>query len=1373
MFRFLRPTGLMAVILIAACTTTMVADRSGNKFAALDPDVEGLVNRRSTEDRAPAAVRADWANVPGFVDPNDPALRAPVTTTKIDKNDSIEYRTPSALLFSVYIHTVGGKKQLNVGAIQQKIDEVANLSRLAENVPDVNKRVRKSLKAAKAVLENAREEARRLNSSDLDLSKVEDLNSRDIQSFYSNLFQGLEMIDVARSEDPSFGKYWRRNLMHLNWFNTFRVTNENRSEAMNLEVPAEIRSRLKLSDKQAFFHPSQLTGVDLSKLDPIESGFWRKTDVASFNTNNYNGDTLAPADADLANTRTPLVAVFDDYNGGGSTAKMDVKLQIGDDLKKFKMKFRTRAPRPESGLSIPATVVNFLMHMSEVNTETTVNNLAAALGYSIAPTYYKDEVHLYLPGDAYAGVHKKAIEEKYDADMTKLALKRKAEAARNELVNNLIKHGASATMAEAPWDFAHALNELVYNENFVNEKGERLPRWYVKVKGASLEERVDTKFGFALKANFGRAVKREFRAFSLFLAWIEDGDSSDHNSDVRFQYDESTRRVQLSYVAADMGSSLGFFQGKDAPHVFNSNIVSKADPKGVELTFRTRHFSPIFRTITVSDAKWFVRRLAQLSESQIGGALAAGGYDLCTADVYKSKLMRRRDQLVAAFGLQNEFKLFRQANADRTVRFTYQPPAGCEKFYQGDKLIATPDRALNEHDISFSSLGDKDSPQRGFLGAMKNHLWSMTADNIGSRIQRYSLPAAQGYFDGVVRHTSGRVLLLPFRFPIVNPYRDPYKPSSLSNPPYWIVGVSRFGLGTGYMRTIPNAASRFRSLAKFDADVTAVWVKERIEIQPAMSADVDDVVKHYYQVFDPRNILSAWEGISAKTVESLTDPTSLVINSTYLVGGASVKSPAGMLLAGPFVGVGGATSVIKRSALMRESADHMLAIRSVGNTKEIKLEGGLSAVIFTLPLFSVGRQSERDHQIVYRLPTKEADFDSIVDEVLDLKVEDIGKNGGKFGKYVMTDRDLESSGSNIGVSLFGFKNWYTQNKRTVVTQVTKNGDEKVVETLDVRIRGSGSGRGFKGNMMKQIRDDFTVTGVLANGKSVSTTTNWTFKRDGTNRRELAKYAARVFPVFPMSLRQVPDSELNNNLVVVDFDGYIAISDTGWNKILSSQFDTLAAKRSLCQKWLGAVDFERLYPENTEDAATVRGLCDRIQDFASHEPNAEQRRMSIASAAFEKEKMANLTGSLTLFLKRIERAARLHAQNADGSKNTQLRDAVVDLVYIKEYPEFILKVLKGMMSEADYYQYAKLESSAEGGLFLQASKFEVAKEDRGGLGKEAAEAIRHPVFLLQNYAQKALDTLEQHHTFFDYFFIERVGNRIRLRNMQEVTQTLPQ
>jgi hypothetical protein len=67
----------------------------------------------------------------------------------------------------------------------------------------------------------------------------------------------------------------------------------------------------------------------------------------------------------------------------------------------------------------------------------------------------------------------------------------------------------------------------------------------------------------------------------------------------------------------------------------------------------------------LDDAKWAVRQIAKLSESQIMASVASGSKSWPVVVLYTEKLVARRDDLVRTFGLEKELGLLRPNGPDR------------------------------------------------------------------------------------------------------------------------------------------------------------------------------------------------------------------------------------------------------------------------------------------------------------------------------------------------------------------------------------------------------------------------------------------------------------------------------------------------------------------------------------------------------------------------------------------------------------------------------------------------------------------------------------------------------------------------------------
>src|SRR5207244_12484108 len=78
-----------------------------------------------------------------------------------------------------------------------------------------------------------------------------------------------------------------------------------------------------------------------------------------------------------------------------------------------------------------------------------------------------------------------------------------------------------------------------------------------------------------------------------------------------------------------------------------------------------------FRDMTMDDARWLARLIAQLTEDQIRQALIAAGYTSAEVRLYTDKLVSRRDRMIQDLGLANEIPPLRPQGIAHS--FDYDP----------------------------------------------------------------------------------------------------------------------------------------------------------------------------------------------------------------------------------------------------------------------------------------------------------------------------------------------------------------------------------------------------------------------------------------------------------------------------------------------------------------------------------------------------------------------------------------------------------------------------------------------------------------------------------------------------------------------------
>jgi hypothetical protein len=214
--------------------------------------------------------------------------------------------------------------------------------------------------------------------------------------------------------------------------------------------------------------------------------------------------------------------------------------------------------------------------------------------------------------------------------------------------------------------------------------------------------------------------RRELRGVGLLAAWLGWFDTRFDNTRLRIV--KQGDRTELAHYFSDLGGVLGqtsglLFSRGELPNRFPWSFTRPPlwqGPHHMACLLRLEGYRPVaptppFSAMTIDDARWMARLIAQLSEEQIVQALIASGFDSAEVRLYTEKLLSRRDLMVLDLGLHHEFPLLRPQGFNRT--FSYDPvadgpvtitvpsrgqiqaPAGTQKVLRG-KLVHATERSL-------------------------------------------------------------------------------------------------------------------------------------------------------------------------------------------------------------------------------------------------------------------------------------------------------------------------------------------------------------------------------------------------------------------------------------------------------------------------------------------------------------------------------------------------------------------------------------------------------------------------------------------------------------------------------------------------------
>lgn len=185
--------------------------------------------------------------------------------------------------------------------------------------------------------------------------------------------------------------------------------------------------------------------------------------------------------------------------------------------------------------------------------------------------------------------------------------------------------------------------------------------------------------------------RRELRGMGILGAWLNWYDARWDNTRLKIRETETGR--ELVHFINDTGSVLG-----EAGTLLNSESgevnrfpwtfteiyqtwervrPDRELPKKLVTNLRFVDFKMAyddtdpFRDMTIEDARWMARRIAQITEKQLIDALVASGFSSAETKLFLEKLINRRDKMIRDLGLKREFSYLRT----KAVRqnFNYDP----------------------------------------------------------------------------------------------------------------------------------------------------------------------------------------------------------------------------------------------------------------------------------------------------------------------------------------------------------------------------------------------------------------------------------------------------------------------------------------------------------------------------------------------------------------------------------------------------------------------------------------------------------------------------------------------------------------------------
>ncbi len=1231
-------------------------------------------------------------NLPGYISlqRGDDVYRDPIKRPQ-RRGAKVEHRTASRILREDYLRDDG---TIDTAAIEAKILAIKR----HENIAFMTYCVRKSSQTVRHV-EWCRSRAdekilKRWKKYKLaafyafavgELQKAralaagvrrDNINHASSQPFLEHLFQGLETFASILDMDP-LGGDWIDGILYGLDFSNVRVNFE--IEPANLVIPAAMKARHAELRQQVFFSPRQLTrfaqreGLDISSLNPLNSGFWRAPhSIRAFDTRNYNGQSGFPEGITNPHTEISLL-----YDWGGRFTGRTPKMRVRYGKAQYKMKYLAEAMNSEHALSLSNIHRYWRKTSPEVNAETVANSLAAALGFTVDPTFFKRSVKLYLP------LADPTSAEEFD------------QAYQRLLADHQRWRGHRPEKALAD----------------INQDAQG--RWYIRMRSVQLERRSDAdsdlSVGSFIKASFSRPFKREFRAFALFLAWVSDQDVKDDNASLVLVGNAEGRKV--AYSAADMGGVLGSWFAKDSPNFLGRDLVDRVrrKPDGTIYEVVLNYFTPFknsaLNVMSLSDAKWMTRLMAQLSPAQIKNAFLAAGYSDMIAEYFTQIMLRRRDQLVAVFGLLGQTitdaagtEILLKRESKMTDPATYAVE-GYEQYFK-DGYLHDPEGEVSSNPGDFIRRYYDRNIIHATPGTLQRVLWDAVdawwkinaVSALSKRLHKlkitnrtFGLPLLAGdfcenecFYDGL---RVGITNFLPQRFLLRNPYGDREKPLLL-------VDVYRFGflLGADIGKDFPT---RFGIDSELDDDLPQLRyqkVYEFIKAKPLGS--IVDSVKNLGKL-SPLQILKH-DRIHQQFIEQLQSGETLIA-STYLSRGAGLVVGKYPFLGQPIVSAGVDLShvVVSRKALARSEDKFLLQFSDLKATKLwAGVKGDLLLADFPIVSWKMEKLSKMD--LVFEFPAS-------AQQLLEVGLA-AATPSDDMADFAVVERSIEGVKRKFSHILKPARFFFDEvNAETIKMSGTEGVSELHVATVSQEKESSYLPTYSTHNTM--------LESFITQDERVFISLRMNFKNAYGKRKHFKWVYQHMMPLLGKRFVLFTPEDVNYYLDYFKFIGEVYILPAGVDKIMAYRN---VPRSDFCVAYANAAD--KLHP---------RQWCEQLFNNELGILTGRGRLRDRTELRFRN------------FLNRYVKAARSWLRQPTDDMSEEKRDgilrdrahAIAKMFSVGGFDAAVWKMLQRIAGEENIYRNGIL-TSRTGGLPAQSKVIEMPEQLRGEAGARVLSAYKN-------------------------------------------------
>ena len=1218
-------------------------------------------------------------NLPGYIElqhHDDAVYNTVIVPGK--KSDGIERRTASRILSEDYLRTDG---TIATDAIDAKIlaikkhENIAFLTYCGRKLPTqathvqwckshsdttIRKKWRKkklvlAYKFAITQLQQAKALATTVNAANI--------NQPHSQAFLEHLLQGLETFASINEQDPgnadllSILRYAPHYMSHL------RLSNPN--EAANLVIPPALQKKYPQLRQQVFFAPRQLQELadngelDIAALDPHDSGFWRKPHaIRNFDTRNYNGMSgFPPAITD----RQQEIAVTLDW--GGKFTGLTPKMRVRYGGWQWKMKYLSAAAKVQHATNVANLVGYWKQTASEVNTETVVNNLAAALGFTVDPTFFKASVRLYFPL----------------ADPTDAA---EFERARQRLMQTQRKWASRPQQALADVN--------------TDPRG----HWYIRMRSVALERRAhadsDVSVGSYIQGAFSRPLKREFRAFALFSAWVANTDTKDDNANLVLVGDRE-QGYKVVFSAADMGSTLGSIFGKDAPNFLARDLVERVrrKPDGtiyeIVLNYHRNAGNRAQSMISINDVKWMTRLIAQLSPVQIKNAFRAAGYSAMLSEYFTQIMLRRRDQLLETFGLLgqtiidavgNRIVLQRESKMTDPDNYAVE---GYEQFFRNGYLHDPQGQVSNNPSDFIRRYYDRDI-KHATRGTLQQALWETlhalwqvnALSTLSHSLQKlpvtnrtFGLPLLDGnfckqecFYDGL---RVGLTNFLPTRVLLKNPMDK--------DRPLLVADVYRFGflLGADIGKDFPARFGIDTELNDSMPQARYQRIYEFIKVRPIDS--VADSMKNLSKIA-PQQIIQH-RNINAQMIDNLQAGEVLIV-STYISRVLELRLGSYSILSRPLLSTGFDLEriTVNRKALFRkDDGGYWLQFADLRATKfALGVEGEFLLQDFPVARLEIEKLSKTD--LLYEFNNKQRHLieQNIVRTAPSESIADMAS----------MHRVIENSKTKLSRLLSIAK--FFLNEMDVSSIIATNREQR----YELHMATINDSRRERTTLPLLQTANTTLRSFVTADEQVFVKLNMHYDSFLTKRKQFAWVYKNMLPLLGKQFILFTPAEVQYYLDVFAFRGQVYILPEGVRNIMSQHN---LSRQNFCVRYASAAG--KTHP---------RVWCNKLFNNELSISSGRGRIMMAAERRFRN------------FRARYVKTVRTWQQPVTAEKrNTQLRakaHAIAQLFAAENFKPAIWRMLQAMAGEENIYRDAVL-TSRTGAFPAQSKEIRMPAALRGG------------------------------------------------------------